>query len=131
MIIVVDASVLVAAAVDNGDGGAWAEQLLAQSTLTAPSLVFAEVANALRQLERAKKVTSLEATAAREDIERLDLELFPFAPLASRIWELRVNVSPYDAWYVAVAEALDLPLATIDRRLSRATGPTCRFLLPS
>lgn len=56
--------------------------------------------------------------------------LVPFEPFAERVWELRRNVTSYDAWYVAVAEAFRLPLATLDRRLSRASGPSCRFRLP-
>jgi predicted nucleic acid-binding protein len=55
----------------------------------------------------------------------------PFAPFAERVWELRRNITSYDAWYVAVAEAFDLPLATLDRRLSRASEPSCRFLTPA
>jgi hypothetical protein len=49
---------------------------------------------------------------------------------AQPVWELRANVTSYDAWYVAVAEQCDLPLATLDQRLARATGPRCRFHLP-
>ena len=51
-------------------------------------------------------------------------------PFAERIWELRANVTSYDAWYVAVAEAAGLPLATLDSRLARANGPNCKFILP-
>jgi predicted nucleic acid-binding protein len=53
-----------------------------------------------------------------------------FSPFAARAWELRSKVTSYDAWYVAVAEELDLSLATLDRRLAAASGPRCRFLLP-
>jgi predicted nucleic acid-binding protein len=49
---------------------------------------------------------------------QLDMELFSFDPFADRIWELRHTVTSYDAWYVALAEALRLPLATLDARLS-------------
>src|SRR5262249_51214505 len=49
---------------------------------------------------------------------------------SKRVWELRHNVAIYDGRYVALAEALDLPLATPDGRLARADGPTCRFLTP-
>jgi predicted nucleic acid-binding protein len=52
-----------------------------------------------------------------------------FSTCASRIWELRENVTCYDAWYVAVAEALSAPLATLDIRLTKAPGPHCRFLV--
>jgi predicted nucleic acid-binding protein len=60
----------------------------------------------------------------------LDIHLFSFEPCAERVWELRHNLTSYDAWYVAVAEALDLPLATLDMRLSRARGLKCKFLTP-
>ena len=62
---------------------------------------------------------------------QLDIELFPFEPFASRIWELRHNVTSYDAWYFAVAEALNLPLATLNEPLSKSNGVTCKFLTPS
>lgn len=55
------------------------------------------------------------------------MELFPYAPFASRVWELREDVTCYDAWYVAIAEALSAPLATLDARLANAPGPRCRF----
>ena len=62
---------------------------------------------------------------------QLSIECYPFEPFAERVWELRNTLTSYDAWYVAVAEALDLPLATLDARLARAPGPKCKFLLPS
>lgn len=55
--------------------------------------------------------------AAYEDLMQLSIELFSFDPFADRIWELRHNITSYEAWYVAVAEALRLPLATLDERL--------------
>jgi predicted nucleic acid-binding protein len=71
-----------------------------------------------------------DAIAAHEDLLELNLELFSFEPFAERIWELRHNLTSYDAWYVAVAEALGLPLATLDMRLAKAKGLTCEFLTP-
>ena len=127
---VVDASVLVAAAVDNGIVGTWAESVIAQGGLLAPHLVFAESANALRRLESATALGRLESTSAHTDLVRLDLQLVPYEPFADRIWALRGNLSSYDAWYVAVAELAELPLATLDRRLARSHGPACEFLLP-
>jgi predicted nucleic acid-binding protein len=59
---------------------------------------------------------------------QLDLQLLSFEPFADRIWELRHTITSYDAWYVAVAEAFALPLATLDERLAKAQGPKCRFL---
>ena len=71
-----------------------------------------------------------EANAAQDDLMQLDIDLFPFEPFADRIWELRHNVTSYDAWYVALAEALKLPLATLDEPLSKSNGVTCKFLTP-
>lgn len=128
MTFVVDASVLVAALVDSGLEGKWAESVIAEGSLTAPELVLVEATNVLRRLEQNGEISRLEATSAYRDLLRLDLELFGFAPFAARVWELRSNVSSYDAWYVAMAEAFDCALVTLDRKLSRATGPNCIFV---
>ena len=121
---------LVAALVDSGPHGAWAETILADGSLYAPELARAEATNIFRRLERAKLITTPEANAARNDLMQLDIDLFPFEPFADRIWELRHNVTSYDAWYVALAEALKLPLATLDEPLSKSNGVTCDFLMP-
>lgn len=130
MSAVVDASVVVAALIDSGARGIWAEDVLTNGPLHAPELVRVEAANILRRLERAKEITTHEANAAFEDLMQLNVELLAFDPFADRIWELRHNVTGYDAWYVAVAEALRLPLATLDGKLAKAKGPTCDFLIP-
>jgi predicted nucleic acid-binding protein len=127
---VVDASVLVSALVDDGPHGQWAEGIIAAGSLHAPQLVQVEVTNTLRRLERAKDITTAAANAAYEDLLQLELELFSFDPFAGRVWELRHNVTSYDAWYVAVAEALELPLATLDERLAKTRGLACEFLTP-
>lgn len=121
---------LIAALVDSGPHGEWAEGILAAPSLHAPELARVEATNILRRLERAKEITTPEANAAYEDLMQLNLELSSFEPFADRIWELRHAITSYDAWYVAIAEALDLPLATLDERLSKARGPTCDFLTP-
>jgi predicted nucleic acid-binding protein len=126
---VVDASVLVAATIDSGPEGTRAEHLLAEGDIVAPHLVLVEATNILRRLEIARQLTRLEATAAQRDLSAVDIVLVPFEPFAERVWALRHTVTSYDGWYVAVAEAFDLPLATLDRRLSRASGPTCRFIV--
>jgi predicted nucleic acid-binding protein len=128
--IVIDSSVVIAALVDSGSHGLWAEEVLASGLLQAPELVRAEATNIFRRLERAKLITTPEANAAQDDLMQLDIELFPFEPFASRIWELRHNVTSYDAWYVAIAEALKLPLATLDEPLTKSNGVTCKFLTP-
>jgi predicted nucleic acid-binding protein len=128
--VVIDASVLVAAVVDVSPRGEWAEEVLAQGGLHSPELVLVEATNIFRRLERAKKITSLEAAAAHRDLMNLDIEVYAFAPVSERVWQLRNVLTSYDAWYVAVAEAIDLPLATLDTRLTRADGPACAFLVP-
>jgi predicted nucleic acid-binding protein len=128
--VVVDSSVVVAALVDTGGDGNWAEEILESGSLYAPELIRAEVANVLRRLQRAKQITEPEAYAAYEDFMQLDLELHAFEAFSDRVWELRHSVASYDAWYVAIAEALDLPLATLDKRLVNADGPKCRFFTP-
>ncbi len=130
MSVVVDSSVVVAALIDTGANGAWAEKILEQDGLYAPEHLRLEVANVLRRFERGKEITEQEANAAFEDLIELDVELHAFEAFSERVWELRHNVAIYDGWYVALAEALDLPLATLDERLAKADGPKCRFLTP-
>lgn len=121
---------LVAALVDTGARGTWAEEILAKGSLHAPTLAWVEAANILRRLERARQISTTDANAAQEDLMELDLEPFPFEPFATRIWELRHTLTGYDAWYVAVAEAPCVPLATLDVPLSVPSGPVCEFLTP-
>lgn len=127
---VVDASVLVAAAVDSGTEGVWAEGVVGAGDLVAPDLALVEATNILRRLEAAGRLVRIEAGAAARELLQLELAVVPFEPFAERVWELRHNLTSYDAWYVAAAEELDIPMATVDRRLAAATGPRCRFLLP-
>ena len=130
MSLVVDSSVIVAALIDTGSDGAWAEGVIDDQALYAPELVRVEVTNVLRRLELAKQITTAEANGAQEDLSQLEIEQFPFEPFSGRIWELRNTITSYDAWYVAVAEELGYPLVTLDRRLVKAVGPKCSFLTP-
>ncbi|MDE0351208.1 MAG: type II toxin-antitoxin system VapC family toxin [bacterium] len=127
---VIDASVLVAALVDSGHDGVWARRAILEGPLAAPELALVETSNLLRRLELSGSVSRLEATAAHRDLLRLKLDVYPFAPFADRVWELRSNLTSYDAWYVALAEALDWPLLTLDRRIGRAGTPLCEVLVP-
>ena len=130
MTVAIDASALVAALMDSGSEGDWAKDVVASGALLAPELILVESANTLRRLERSGAISRLEATSAFRDLMRLELELLPFAPFAERVWELRGNLTSYDAWYVAVAEAFECPLVTLDGKLSRAAGPACEFTVP-
>ena len=131
MTLVVDASVVAAALTDTGRVGRWAEAMLVSGPLTAPHLMPAEVASILRRSAMAGDLSIDAAALAHSDLASLPVELFPYAPFAERAWQLRSNISSYDAWYVALAESLGARLATLDARLSRAPGTDCEFAVPS
>lgn len=130
MTLVVDASLVVAALVDDGPTGAWAEGLLSRGGLAAPHLLPVEVANILRRAVLAGDVPAEVASLAHLDLIALRVDLYPYEPFAARIWELRGTVTAYDAWYVALAEHLDAEVGTLDARLAGAPGPRCSFVLP-
>lgn len=130
MTTVVDASVMVAAFTDTRGDGSWAESVLISGGLVAPHLMPVEAANTLRRGALAGDISPDVAALAHAGLTAFRLELFPYAPFAARVWELRTNLTAYDAWYVALAESLGGRLATLDARLSRATGPRCQFAVP-
>lgn len=130
MSAVVDASLLVGALTGSGQEGAWCEAALERHPLAAPELALAEATNILRRMEMSGSVSRLEAASAHRDLLRYKIARYPFVPFAARVWELRSNLTAYDAWYVALAEELDWPLFTLDHRLSRASGPRCEVIVP-
>ena len=128
--LVVDASAAVALLLDAGHTGDWVAAQVADRHLAAPELVMYEAANVLRRRAAAGAVSPAEATLAHEDLRALALELWPYAVVAERVWQLRDNVTVYDAAYVAVAEMLEADLVTLDVRLARAPGLRCPVLTP-
>jgi predicted nucleic acid-binding protein len=128
--LVVDASVIVAALVDSGSDGEWAAEVIAGQVLAAPHHMPIETADILRRASLARQLTWDTTSLAHADLLALRVELFPYAPLADRCWQLRENLTTYDAAYVALAEELDAPLATLDQRLATAPGPRCVFETP-
>ena len=130
MTLVVDASALVAILGEREEDGRWATAAVAGERLAAPHIVLAETSNSLRRLERRGYLSSGEAGRAHRQLAQSSVSLFAFRPFAERIWELRHNLSSYDASYVALAEALDCPVVTLDLRLSRSPGPRCDFITP-
>ena len=126
----VDASVLVATLLSSGADGLWCEEVIGESFLLAPHLAIIEALNVLRRLELRGEITALEAASAQSELRLLDIELLSIEPFADRIWQLRHNLTCYDAWYVAIAEAFECPLATLDRPLSTAAGPRCEIRTP-
>ena len=91
-------------------------------SLHAPHLLNVEVLHALRRHALRGELSQTRSDEALEDLLDVDVSLYPHAPLVGRIWELRENLTAYDAAYVALAEALDAPLVTMDGRLARASG---------
>lgn len=127
----VDAALVVAALVDAGPDGAWAEGVVLSHALAAPHLLPVEVAGVLRRAVREGALGEDAGSLAHADLLSLRIELFPYEPFGPRVWELRGGVTAYDAWYVALAEHLEAPLATLDRRLARCGGARCAFRLPA
>ena len=127
MTLVVDASVVAAALVDSGKLGRMGLDRLQSDALAAPHLMPVEVASVLRRAEMSGDLSADEADSAHADLADLSVALFPYEPFARRVWDLRQSVTPYDAWYVALAEELDATLVTLDSRLARAHGPSCRI----
>ena len=131
MTVVLDASVVLSALVDSTHEGRWAASLMATESLACPQIIMAEVSNVLRRMEVARIITSARAVESLNTLIRLEFEPHPFVPYAQRIWSLRHNLTCYDAWYVAVAESLGCPLATMDLRLARAGSFLCEVMLPA
>jgi predicted nucleic acid-binding protein len=125
--IAVDASAVVTALVTVGQLGVAARSVLTEHPLAYPSLMPFEAANALRRLTNAGTIDSQRAQQAMQRLTEIRGMELGFNSLARRVWELRGQVTVYDASYVAVAEFVDVPLLTLDDRLRRAKGPRCRF----
>jgi predicted nucleic acid-binding protein len=126
-VIVVDASVLAVALGDDGTDGHRARERLRDETLAAPELIDLEVASVWRRHVAGRLMTARRADAAVSDLEDLPLRRSSHRPLLGRIWALRRVVTPYDAAYVALAEALDIVLVTADARLARAAAVNCEI----
>jgi predicted nucleic acid-binding protein len=126
-VIVVDASVLVVVLGDDGTDGQHARERLAGETLVAPELVDLEVVSVWRRHVAAKLMPARRAASAVADLADLPLRRSSHQSFLHRIWELRHVVTPYDAAYIALAEALDVVLVTADARLSRASGLHCEI----
>ena len=123
--LVVDASVLSVALADDGPDGDAARVRLRGETLAAPEWVDLEVASVLRRQNRGGLLDDRRADLALVDLAALPFRRSAHRALLARCWELWRNLTTYDATYVALAEALGATLITGDRRLARATGPTC------
>lgn len=124
--IVVDASILANVVGDDGvDGRRTREALRAGVDIAAPDLVDVETVAVLRKRWLAGTVDDRRFAEAVADLLELDFERVPTIRLVRRAYELRANLTAYDATYVALAEVLDCELLTADRRLAHASGPRC------
>jgi predicted nucleic acid-binding protein len=129
-VIVLDASALVELLLQTATGRSIASRIADPTTgLHVPHLADVEVAQALRRYAREGDLDIADAEGALEDLRALDLQRHSHEPLLDRVWELRSNLSAYDAVYVALAEALDGELMTCDGRLARAPGVRARIEL--
>jgi predicted nucleic acid-binding protein len=129
-VIVVDASVLVSALIADDEAGERMRlRLDAEDTVCAPEVIDLEVANAWRRDLLAGRIGEDRSRLALDDLASVPLARMPHRPLMPRIWELRHNLTPYDAAYVALAEALDVTLLTVDGRSTRAPSLRCEVEL--
>ena len=122
--MVLDASAVVAVLVGSGPG---AERIRERvegpgESLHVPHVMDLEVLHALRRQALRGVLSVARGAEAVEDLADIAFVRYPHVPLAGRIWELRENLTAYDAAYIALAEALDAPLITMDARLARAPG---------
>jgi predicted nucleic acid-binding protein/GNAT superfamily N-acetyltransferase len=129
-VLVVDASVLVSALIDDGPARTRTYlRLDGEDTICAPEIIDLEIANAWRRDLQAGRLGEERSRQALEDLAALPLVRMPHQPLIERIWELRHNLTAYDAAYVALAEDLDTTLLTADGRLTRAPSLRCQVEL--
>ena len=119
--IVLDASAALAGLMSSGA----ARDAMGAEQLHAPHMIDSEVASGLRRQVGGGNISAGQARSMLRAWRSLGVSRYPAVGMLERIWELRENLSAYDATYVALAEALECPLLTADRRLSRATGLRC------
>ena len=121
--IVVDASAVLEVLLNTPAGGPVARRLFRQGeTLHAPHVIDLEIAQVLRRYARAREIDPGRGRQAIADLADFSITRYPHDLFLPRIWELRNSMTAYDAAYIALAEALEAPLITLDRRLARAGG---------
>ncbi len=124
--IVVDASVVIAALIDDDDNGEIARARMSESTsLHAPELLDLEILSVLRRLAATGRIAEKRAVRAVDDLLDLAVLRYSHHAFSWRIWELRQNLTPYDASYVALAEALACTLVTADRAIAGCPDLRC------
>lgn len=125
--IVVDTSAVIEVVCALNPDPGLIDRLATGDRLFVPHVLDIEVLSVIRRLERTSHLQTERAAVALTLFSELALSRVSHEPLRGRIWELRGTVAPHAASFVALAEALEAPLVTCDGRLSRASGPRCRF----
>jgi len=125
--LVVDTSAVLAALIARNPPTGLVERLAVDGDLHAPHLIDVEVLHALRRLNARGELSDERAADARTDFRELALVRYPHFQLGDRIWEMRRNLTAYDATFVALAEALGVPMVTCDARLASAPGHSARI----
>jgi len=120
--LVVDTSAVLEALAARDAAPELIERLARDGDLHGPHLIDTEVLHALRRMTINREISDERAADARSDFAELTLVRYPHQPLSDRVWELRHNLTAYDATFVALAEALAAPLVTCDARLASAPG---------
>ncbi len=128
--LVLDASVVVELLIsDDLKKTKRLENRLLSETLVAPDHMWLEVVSVITRMARSGALSELDAQRITQQLQRLNIRVITASSFVQRIWKLRKNVFYLDAAYVAIAESLDAPLLTCDKKLSRASGPECNFEL--
>jgi predicted nucleic acid-binding protein len=124
-VLVVDASVVAPAVADSGIDGDAVRRRLRGESLAGPDLLRIEAMSVIRRAAVNGSLSAAQARRAVDDLLDIPLVVYPTTPLLRRAWRLRNNLTPYDACYVALAEALGCTLLTADARLANAPGSRC------
>lgn len=128
--IVADASVVVDLLLTGGEASGLSDLLLGEEPIAAPHLLDLEVAQVLRRWNLRGALDDDRARQALDDLLALPIARQPHDLLVERVWELRDNLTAYDAAYLALAELLDARLVTLDRGLAAVAGRTVEVLVP-
>ena len=130
--IVLDASAAIEWLLQSPLGSKVEERLFSRAeTLHAPHLLDVEVAQVLRRYVMAGVITAARGGYALDDLSELSVTRYPHDLLLRRVWELRDNLTAYDATYVALAETLDARLVTCDRKMASASGHHAKVVVVS
>jgi predicted nucleic acid-binding protein len=127
-VIVVDASIVYEVVSQGVHRDVALSTLLTHDDVVTPAILDAEVLGIIKRDQYRGLLDDTGAAVAVNDLLSWPGERFAITPLVERVWHLRANVRVWDAFYVALAEALGAPVITMDQRLARATGPRCEFI---